>query len=268
MKKKTILITGDDGYHSLGTRVLIHFLKNDFDLSIVCTKKQQSGVGGYKSIQLSGTWGKEIVDGTQALWIDGSPVDAMELAKEIFPHPFDYIISGINWGANIGGCLLSSGTFSAAAHGVNLGIAKRAIAISWDVPSTFHFQNHSIDDDISKFLDYPGKVAHGVIEKTMSHALWGADIVNINLPQRPTKIVEVVKPLKNIYRLWPPMKVNKTTGSYSYGVRNRTSHLGSKDTDVQVLSRGHISMSPCQSTYLDVKAYDKMVGPCDTDNHR
>ena len=258
MNKKTILITGDDGYNSLGTRVLIHFLKTDFNLSIVGTKKQQSGVGGFKSIQLTGAWGETTVDGIQTFWIDGSPVDAMELGKDVFPVPFDYIISGINWGANIGGCLVTSGTFSAAAHGVNLGIARRAIAISWDTPASFHFRNHSIKDDFSSFLAHPGKAAQRVLKDALSNACWGADIVNINLPQHPTTTVEFVKPLKDIYTLWPSIKLNKKTKTYSYMRGNISTHLGAKDTDVQVLARGHISVSPCQSTYLDIKTYGKM----------
>lgn len=263
MNKKTILLTGDDGHNSLGTRVLIHFLKTDFDLSIVGTKKQQSGVGGFKSIQLTGAWGETTVDGIHTFWIDGSPVDAMELGKKVFPGPFDYIISGINWGANIGGCLLTSGTFSAAAHGVNLGIARRAIAISWDMPATFHFRNHSIKDDFSSFLKYPGKAAYTVLKDAISNTCWGADIININLPQQQTTIIEFVKPLKDIYALWPAIQLNKTTKTYSYGKRERSSHLGAKDTDVQALARGHIAVSPCQSTYLHTKVYKEMVKSSD-----
>ena len=46
MKVKRILVTGDDGYNSLGVRVLAHFLKDKYDLEIVATKTQYRGVGG------------------------------------------------------------------------------------------------------------------------------------------------------------------------------------------------------------------------------
>jgi len=259
MNKKTILLTGDDGYNSLGTRVLIDVLKHDFDLTVVGTKKQQSGVGGFKSIRLTGAWGETTVDGIHAFWIDGSPVDAMELAKEVFPVSFDCIISGINWGANIGGCLLTSGTFSAAVHGVNLGIARRAIAISWNTPVTFHFRNHSIQDNFSLFLKHPGKAAYTILKEAISNACWGADIININLPQQPTTVVEFVKPSKYVHTLWPNIELNKKTKTYSYMRRNISTHIGSKDTDVQALARGHITVSPCQSTYFHTMVYKKMV---------
>lgn len=45
-KKKKILLTGDDGYDSLGTRLLVRGLRDEFDLKIAGTKDQMSGVGG------------------------------------------------------------------------------------------------------------------------------------------------------------------------------------------------------------------------------
>jgi 5'-nucleotidase len=252
---KNILLTGDDGYNSLGTRVLIEVLKKDYALTVVGTKNQQSGVGGFKSIQVTGSWGETTVGGIRAFWIDGSPVDAMEFTKELFPKPFDYIISGINWGANIGGCLLTSGTFSAAVHGVNLEIAPKAIAISWDLPATFHFQDHSLHDDLSSFIEYPGRAAHDIIRTAIKNTCWGADIVNINLPKQPTTHVEFVQPLKHVFTLWPRMELDKKSNTYTYIKSDRSTDLGSKNTDVQALSRGNISVSPCKSTYLDDGVY-------------
>jgi 5'/3'-nucleotidase SurE len=45
-----ILLTGDDGYNSIGTRLLVHALKNEHTLQIAATKSQQSGVGGQLSL--------------------------------------------------------------------------------------------------------------------------------------------------------------------------------------------------------------------------
>jgi len=255
---KNILLTGDDGYNSLGTRVLISLLKKDFNITVSGTKKQQSGVGGFKSLQSEGEWGETTVDGIQAFWIEGTPIDSMELVKEVSPKPFDYIISGINWGANIGGCLLSSGTFSAAVHGINLGISKMAIAVSWDTPAKYHFRNHSIQDDFSSYLLHPGKNAYESIIKTMTHKNWGADIININIPQQSTEVIEFVRPLKNIYTLWPIMHIDKRAKRFSYAISDRSTNLGEKDTDVQALARGHMTISPCQSIPLNTEIYRKM----------
>ena len=50
MNIKRILLTGDDGYNSLGTRLLIYFLKDRYELAIAGTKHQQSGVGGHVNV--------------------------------------------------------------------------------------------------------------------------------------------------------------------------------------------------------------------------
>src|SRR4030043_988938 len=131
MRTNRILLTGDDGYNSLGTRVLIHHLKDKYDISVVGTKVQQSGVGGKLTLDRSFKWGLKKVDGIEAIWVDGTPVDAIEFAQGYFKKPFDLVISGINWGENVTPALISSGTFSAAVRALGVKIAGRAIAMSY-----------------------------------------------------------------------------------------------------------------------------------------
>ncbi|MFZ2025520.1 MAG: 5'/3'-nucleotidase SurE [Microgenomates group bacterium] len=258
MNKKSILLTGDDGYDSLGTRVLIHILKNSHKLSIAGTKKQQSGVGGHKSITGTGEWGVEKVDGVPALWVNGTPVDAIEAAKSWYTHPFDYIVSGMNWGINVGGSLCSSGTFSAAFYGINLGLAPRAIAISWDISSKHHFTRHTKTDGIEAFIKHPGMSAKNILDEAFRTKCWGASIANINIPAHHTTIVEFAKPLEIMRGLWPPMELNKKTGMFSYVSGDHMLTMGDADTDVQVIQRGHIAVSPCKASMIDEDIYRKL----------
>lgn len=41
MAKKRVLLTGDDGYNSLGTRLVIAALKESYELQIAGTLRQQ-----------------------------------------------------------------------------------------------------------------------------------------------------------------------------------------------------------------------------------
>lgn len=259
MKKQRILLTGDDGFDSLGTRILIHLLKDTYDLSIAGTKTQQSGVGGYKHVKEKGAWGEEVVDGVRALWLDGSPVDAVEAARLYFRCPFDYVVSGINWGVNIGGCLITSGTFSAAFHSVNLGVAKRAIAISWDLPSENHFVRHTKEASIDAFIKHPGESAYTALTRTFKNNLWGASIVNINIPERHTESIEFATPLSSVHGFWPSMVLDKKSGMFSYKWGDHTMTMGEKRTEVQVVRRGHIAITPCQATMLDPIVYKKVM---------
>lgn len=97
MAKKRILLTGDDGYQSLGTRLVAHVLRENYDLTIAGTVSQQSAVGGKISLADGFNWEKTTVDGIKAYWVDGTPTDAMELMGAADEEPFDLTISGMNW---------------------------------------------------------------------------------------------------------------------------------------------------------------------------
>ena len=148
MDIRRILLTGDDGYNAIGTRLLVHFLKHEYQLFITGTKNQQSGVGGTKILKKELAWGEDTVDGVRAIWIDGTPVDSIECAKEYYKQSFDLVLSGINLGLNVSGSLISSGTFSAAFHAINLGIAPRAIAMSLEVPANNFRKKHKKSEDV------------------------------------------------------------------------------------------------------------------------
>ncbi len=258
MRVKNILLTGDDGYNAIGTRLLVHFLKKDFHLTIAGTKDQQSGVGGMKNIVTRKSWGLNTIDGISALWVNGSPADAVECAYVHFPHHFDLVISGINLGANLGGCLISSGTFAAAFQSVNLEMAKHAIAISWDVSSHLHFKNHASEEDISSLHSYPGEIADKIIRKAIEKNCWDAPVVNINLPLKASEEIRFTKPILNIGSLWPPSVLDKKTHTLGYGRGNHATTIGDKDTDVQTLAKGNISVSLCQRTMCDTLLFEKV----------
>lgn len=142
MKIRNILLTGDDGYNSIGTRVLTHFLKNKYRLHIAATKLQQSGVGGKISLNHPVHWDEMEIDGIKGLYVDGTPSDAVELAREYFKVKFDLVISGINLGVNIGGTYTSSGTVSSAYRAILLHVAKKSIALSLHVEDSNHYLRH------------------------------------------------------------------------------------------------------------------------------
>ena len=144
--KKRILLTGDDGYQSVGTRLVIRALGGQADITIAATKSQMSGVGGHVSLKSGASWGEDTVDGVKALWVDGYPADVMELVAGNYP-PFDYIVSGLNLGANVGPGF-PSGTVAAAVHRVALHIAPKAIILSWHVGKEHYLRPHDVRESL------------------------------------------------------------------------------------------------------------------------
>lgn len=255
MKIQNILLTGDDGYNSIGTRLLVHFLKDTYKLVIFATRNQQSGVGGLIHAYTGGRWGRSSVDGVPAFWFDGSPVDAVECARSYFPNPFDLIISGINLGVNVGGNVISSGTFAAAFRGLTLKLAPRALAISWDSPHKLFYKKHNGEDSLKGFLDYPGEAAAGVVLKSIEHNFWGSSFLNVNLPEKATDTMRFTKLLLNTYKYWPPAALDAKTGRFYYPSGNQTNRVKDLEFDTAAVDKGYISVTPIDHSMLDVTSY-------------
>ena len=166
-----LLLTGDDGYNSIGTRLLIHFLKKDHTLTVVGTRTQQSAVGGKLSIRQGCNWVETIVDGVKAFCVDGSPADAMEFSYAKFDKQFDLLLSGVNLGENIGVATISSGTVCAAWRGLGFEVAKQAIALSWVTPPDFYFHSHSDSDSLDEFIVNPGAMVKETLGKAFAAKL-------------------------------------------------------------------------------------------------
>lgn len=149
--------------------MLVHFLKDKYKLSIVGTKVQQTGVGGKLTLGKKVKWQEASVDGIRAIWVAGTPCDAIEFAEGYFKKPTDLVISGINLGANIGGSVMTSGTYAAAYRALNLKLVPHAIAISWNLPAKFWFKPHNIDEDLKPYHDYPGKIVSQILDLTVKN---------------------------------------------------------------------------------------------------
>lgn len=264
MKINKILLTGDDGYQSLGTRLLINSLADKYDLTIVGTKAQQSGVGGKMSLKTGFDWGEDSVDGVKAYWIDGTPADAAEFAAVYFKEPFDLIISGVNWGANLGTNIFSSGTVGGLLRGLSAQVAKHAIAISWDLPVEMYLLDHQSQQLLSEYIVYPGKAISSLLDLILENELWGANFINVNLPQKMTtkvKITTLAANAKEIYDYnFDPFSTN------DLGIRHFT-YKGQRiynpdmdpNTDAMAITKQYISVNPCRATVDDPAVYQKIV---------
>jgi 5'-nucleotidase len=240
---KRILLTGDDGYNSIGTKILVHLLKDKYELKIAATTKQRSGVGGHISLKHGGKFGIDQVDGVEALWVDKYPVDAIECARSYFKEPFDLIISGINWGENVGVAFATSGTISAALRGLGIGLSNKAITISWKVDSALWTKTNS-HLGIEPYLDYPGKRAAELIEKIIENDFFGYDGFNINLPSNKSDKIKVTSQLKNISEFYKyPLDLDFENGTFQYPF-GETGNDISENSDIGAISKGFISITP------------------------
>lgn len=247
---KRILITGDDGYVGAGTRALVSLLKNSYELEIAATLRQQSGVGGKIDLQSEKKWGKTEIEEVSTMWLDGSPADVMNVSSVYYHKSFDLIVSGINLGANIGYALISSGTFAAAVRGVGVGLAPRAIIMSWDTPSADFFREHNKNEDITKFLEYPGNMAKTMFDLCLENDMWGKPFVNINFPYKKTEDYKMTRASNSISRFYTYIVDIDQDKHIVSAPKDIAVEKNLRETDTRLdtgaLNRGFISVTPME----------------------
>src|SRR5258708_30022333 len=107
-----ILLTNDDGIHAAGLKALAAGLEGFGTISIVAPHREQSGAA--QSLTL-----REAIIcnnvGERQWAVEGTPADAVIVAlHRLLPEPPDLVISGINFGANLGENVYYSGTVGPA----------------------------------------------------------------------------------------------------------------------------------------------------------
>lgn len=137
-----ILVTNDDGIASPGLRAAVRAALRLGDVLVAAPSGQQTGAG--RSMPGNGPLQIEprdfILDGQRlaAYAIPGTPAQTvMYGALVLADRPVDLVISGINYGENLGVEITASGTVGAALEAAAMGIP--ALAISRETHKRFHF---------------------------------------------------------------------------------------------------------------------------------
>ena len=136
MKQPLILLSNDDGYHSEGIHVLSDALESLGEVWVVAPDRETSAVSHALTLSrpLRLTQLAE-----RGFAVDGTPTDCVTLGvgQVLKGRAPDLVVSGINFGANMGDDVHYSGTVSAAFEAVILGVP--AIAISQVIWHEFSF---------------------------------------------------------------------------------------------------------------------------------
>jgi 5'-nucleotidase len=131
-----LLISNDDGIFALGIRTLANTLAQaGYDVTVVCPDRERSATG--HGLTLHDPIRAEFVESifhpdVKAWSCSGTPSDCVKLALGALldNRPPDFVLSGINHGANLGTDVLYSGTVSAAMEGVIEGITSIALSLT------------------------------------------------------------------------------------------------------------------------------------------
>jgi 5'-nucleotidase len=160
------VLTNDDGIEGPGLEALHHCLKDSGQIMIVAPMQPQSGIGHRVTTRSA----LRVVEMAQNQFsVDGTPADCARIALKHIAPDADWLIAGINPGANLGSDVYNSGTVAAAREAAILGY--RSIAIS---------QYIAKDHDITwKITEYHARPA---LRMLINHRLPAAHFWNVNLP--------------------------------------------------------------------------------------
>src|SRR3954452_20966989 len=130
-----ILLTNDDGITSRGLFEAKRALEPFGEVHVIAPDSNRSGsargITIHRSLNVAEV---ELRDGSAGYATDGTPVDCVRFAHlGLVGERPDLIVSGINYGYNLGDDVTYSGTVAAAFEGIMLGIP--GIAISQGSPT-------------------------------------------------------------------------------------------------------------------------------------
>ena len=235
-----ILLSNDDGYFAPGLECLAAALAPRAEVTVVAPEGDRTGASNSLTLDRP-----LIVRRAPSgfLFVNGTPTDCVHLAVTgLLDHLPDLVISGINFGANMGDDTIYSGTVAAATEGYLLGIPS--IAISLASKTAAHF-------------DTAAAVALELLDRHERQPL-GARLLNVNVPDVPRAMLGGYR----MTRLGRRHKAENVTvirsprgeTVYWVGAAGAAADAG-EGTDFHAVAQGYASVTPLQ---IDLTNRDEM----------
>jgi len=174
--------------------------------------------------------------------IDATPSDCVHLALCGFiKESVDLVVTGINFGANLGDDVIYSGTVAGAIEGRFLGLPSIAMSLaSWE-------GNH---------FDTAGKIAKMLVDQIDKAPLSKNTIINVNVPDVPINEILGIKStrLGSRHMSAPSIQDSKDPSLYWIGENGKEADNG-EGTDFHAISNNYVSVTPLQ---IDLTKYSEV----------
>lgn len=283
------LISNDDGIHAQGLLALHEALAKIGDVVVVAPHAEQSGCASALHISQP-LYTQQLGSGFMA--VNGSPADCVFLALQALhgQERFDWVITGINSGANLGQDVMYSGTFGAALTAQLFGVPAMATSLVGGKMSGDEQQAKQYKIAAAEIVKL---VTESSILDTMQQLPY--HVLNVNIPLvadakeiKGRKITclghkRIAKPVHQVidprgrdaywlslYKSDTPLSAQDTDAQNPNGrcISNDTSiyndsicndnRTGHNPTDYQAIDAGYISVSPVRLHHTPTSALDKL----------
>ncbi len=231
-----ILLTNDDGILSPGLWAAAEALSALGYVHVVAPREQSSGAGRSLPLASDGAIQPREVAVHGQTWtvyaVGGSPAQTvLHGVLEIAPRTPDLVVSGINYGENVGPGVTISGTVGAALEAASLGIP--ALAISVETSHEHHF-SYSREVDFSVAAHFTALFGRTLLKRSFPDdvGVLKVDVPSDATPETPWKITRQER--KRYYDPVPPKpRPWGTPGQVGY--RRREDVTFTPGTDVYAL---------------------------------
>lgn len=241
---KKLLLVNDDGIHAPGLAALQESVRGKGEVETIAPHLERSGMGHAISVHQP----LRLTKLPQGYMLDGTPADCVKMALEGLGLQPDFVLSGINSGANLGTDVLYSGTVAAATEGVLAGIPSLAISLC----GSEDFMATAAEVVRELLFVEPGFIIRpDLIPKT--------GMLNINIPALPKKEIKGVRLTRLGVRKYSGLmeKRQDPRGNHYYWMGGKPLSLGSSDWDIDLVAvdQGYISITPLQ---FDLTYYEEL----------
>ena len=262
-KKPHILLTNDDGIRSPGLWAAAAALSKLGFVTVAAPRDQASGMGRSLPSTSDGIIREEKVQVNGQEWtaysVGGSPAQSvLHAVLEIMPEQPDLVVSGINYGENVGLGVTISGTVGAALEGAGLGYP--ALAVSLETDQSYHL-SYSDEMDFAPAAHFTEYFARILLERK---SFAEVDVLKVDVPSHAKidsawevtrlarqRYYEPIKPVRSSWDL--PANV----GYREAGELENEGH----DTDVYVMRRKRlVSVTPLSldlTARVDLREFDR-----------
>ena len=240
-----VMLSNDDGYYSEGIQTLYETLKGSHRLMILAPHTNQSGTSSSLTLRRPIRLHSPAVE---SYYIEGTPADCVLIGiNELFKNRNpEFVISGINNGANLGDDVIYSGTVAGAAQACMLGLPSFAISLAGAMPRNFKtaasiaqkmlalFEYNSIPDNVFLNINIPDLSEEKIL---------GYKITRLGSRQKGSGIIKDHDPYGNIiYWLGPSEPASDST----YG------------TDFWAIDNGYVSITPLSNDHTSFQHIDNL----------
>jgi 5'-nucleotidase len=238
------LVTNDDGAYSEGIKLLAAALRELGEVTVVAPDREQSATGHSLTLHRPLRMQK-LGEGSYA--VDGTPTDCVNLAvlwlmKEAPP---DVVVSGINFGLNLGDDVTYSGTVSATFEGSLLGIPS--IAFSQEIGEGFSFEPAA-------------RFARDLVGTVLAGAPGPRDLLlNVNVPAGPVRGAAFTRLGRRIYKQSIVEKTDPRGKPY-FWIAGTPEWQRDSGTDHEAVASGLVSITPLHLDLTDARGLER-YGP-------